>query len=318
MSEMEELTIVIAALNAAETLPTTLQSLENSLSSGARLILVNDGSTDRTMEVMERHVENWPKSKIIKNSDPKGAGIARNEALDAVMTKYVTVMDADDWVRPDYHRSLIQYFSKNSNLDFVRSSCIEAFPKERRVRRIFSDVAEKPVDPKLCIMPENASTPVDNAVIPAGMYSSEFLNKHFIRYANFHTAEDRLFIWKAMVLGDLFLVSDEYGMFYRRGRQESLTGIGDERQTEFVESYAEIFSFLYTGNRSEFAPKAIRQFLAISCFQIDRESRLTETAKNKMYAKIRGLLQTLPLKDVEKSLSKIDAKRRKIIQDILK
>lgn len=89
--------IVIPAFNAAATLEQTLESLYAQTYRRVEIVLVDDGSTDNTPEVLARHAG---RVKVIRQANAGLAG-ARNTGLRAARGDYIALMDADDLCAPD-------------------------------------------------------------------------------------------------------------------------------------------------------------------------------------------------------------------------
>jgi len=89
------LTIVIAAYNSEKTIERSLQSLLPFLSQGADVIVIDDGSTDKTYEVVEKFCMQEKRVSILKQ-EHNGSASARNLGLQNVKSKFVIFCDADD------------------------------------------------------------------------------------------------------------------------------------------------------------------------------------------------------------------------------
>lgn len=90
-------TIIVPTYNAAKTIKTTLQSLIDQTWQNLEIIVSDDASTDKTLEVVAGCAQQDKRIKLIKNKINRGAYIARNEALKVATGDFVTVNDADDW-----------------------------------------------------------------------------------------------------------------------------------------------------------------------------------------------------------------------------
>ncbi len=92
------LSVVIPAYNAAKTLGRCLDSLRDSLSGIAfEIVVVDDGSRDRTGAAAERARGGLPRLHLIRQKN-QGQGPARNAGLAAARGRYVWFVDADDFV----------------------------------------------------------------------------------------------------------------------------------------------------------------------------------------------------------------------------
>jgi glycosyltransferase involved in cell wall biosynthesis len=96
-------TIVIPAYNAAKTLERTLASAVASLRRytadhplDAEIVIIDDGSTDRTCEIAQAWTARDPAVRLIRTTSNRGAGPARNEAVRQSRGRYLFFLDADD------------------------------------------------------------------------------------------------------------------------------------------------------------------------------------------------------------------------------
>lgn len=92
--------IVTPAKNAAATLPMALRSLLRQSWRNIEVIIVDDGSTDRTRAVAEAEAKNDPRLRVIRNDGAKGPSGARNAGVAAATGAFIAFHDADDWAHP--------------------------------------------------------------------------------------------------------------------------------------------------------------------------------------------------------------------------
>ena len=94
-----DLTIVIPAYKAAETIPATLQSLQIQTDQRFEVLVVQDGPDDELFYAVRKNANDLSMNHIqLKEND--GCGHARNVGLDACKTKYIAYLDADDLYMP--------------------------------------------------------------------------------------------------------------------------------------------------------------------------------------------------------------------------
>ena len=96
------LSIVIPVFNMEEYLPRCLQSCM-AAASGIEIIIVNDGSTDGSLQIAERMLEGRPDCLIISQPN-QGVSTARNVGLEAASGDYVWFVDSDDHISPEAFR----------------------------------------------------------------------------------------------------------------------------------------------------------------------------------------------------------------------
>lgn len=93
--------VIIPAFNAADHIAQAIESVMAQCSEAKELICVNDGSTDNTLEIMERYQLRHPDKIRIISLPNGGAPAARNKGLSSSSGEYIQFLDADDMLLPD-------------------------------------------------------------------------------------------------------------------------------------------------------------------------------------------------------------------------
>lgn len=87
--------IIIPAYNCADYLAKTVESVQNQQYLFWELVIVNDGSTDKTLEVIEKLIESDSRIRLLKQ--PNGRqGKARNNGIKQAKGEWIAFLDADD------------------------------------------------------------------------------------------------------------------------------------------------------------------------------------------------------------------------------
>lgn len=114
----DKVSYVIPSHNAAAWLPLAVRSVQDQDYPDIELIIVNDGSTDTTMEYLTwLHEQMGDKVKILVNTRAKGRSSARNWGVQAAAGDYIFVLDADDIAMPNRTKDTVKKF--RSGADFV-------------------------------------------------------------------------------------------------------------------------------------------------------------------------------------------------------
>lgn len=109
--------VIVPVLNVAGLLPRCLDSLLAQTHRPLEIIVVDDGSTDDTAAVMARYERLHPEVHTISQRH-RGLGPARNAALSIAHGDWVSMIDADDWVEPDFISDLLE-LSASTGADVV-------------------------------------------------------------------------------------------------------------------------------------------------------------------------------------------------------
>ena len=305
--------VVLAARDAADTLPTTLASLRRQTQPGLRLHIIDDASTDRTPDIIERFVHEHPSADWVRNPAPIGAGASRNLLLARVDTEYVGFIDADDWVHPAFYGALVSQAAA-VGAEFLKCCHVLTENNERRIRYAPVPGYDRWLPAEAAFGPISHSSMVDFPWTWSGLYRVGFLREHGLRFdAALATAEDRLMTWRMHRAVRRFYVSSEHRYFYRRGRAVSLTQVGDIRQLDIFTALQSIFAELDASD----APllqraKAYRQAFAMAEYHYTNRARLAPEVRADLLPRIHSVLSQTDRLVVERSTEGLSAKRLRI------
>lgn len=102
---MVRASIIIPAFNEEDTLPICVDSIIEQSEKSIEIIIVNDGSSDRTLEVAERFAKKDPRILVIDRQNG-GLSAARNSGLEVATGDFLFFVDSDDWVDPSMVESM--------------------------------------------------------------------------------------------------------------------------------------------------------------------------------------------------------------------
>ncbi len=110
-----DLTVIIAVKDGEKTIINALDSIKNADNSeGVKVIVVNDGSTDKTKSILKQYeMKNLKVINLEENIRPGGA---RNLAIKECDTKYFTILDADDEFRKNVFLDLKNHMKKDYDI----------------------------------------------------------------------------------------------------------------------------------------------------------------------------------------------------------
>lgn len=108
-----KVSICVPVYNAEKYLEQCLSSIAMQTYRNIEIIIVDDGSTDRSYDIASFYKENDDRF-IVVSQDNLGSSGARNTALKMVSGKFVSFIDADDWVDNDFIEHLLSNLIKNN------------------------------------------------------------------------------------------------------------------------------------------------------------------------------------------------------------
>lgn len=104
--------VIVPVYNAEKTIEKCLKSLINQTYKDIEIILINDGSVDKSMEICEKYKKNNTNTILI-NKKNEGPGKAREEGLKYAKGKYISFIDADDYIDLNFYSILIKKMEEN-------------------------------------------------------------------------------------------------------------------------------------------------------------------------------------------------------------
>ncbi len=104
--------------NRARHLEHAVQSVLVQSFSNWELIIVDDGSTDNTFEIVDRFILHFPNIRYIKQSNRKAA-LARNGGIQASFGRYITFLDSDDYYMENHLESRITLIENLQDVSMI-------------------------------------------------------------------------------------------------------------------------------------------------------------------------------------------------------
>ncbi|EOU1488039.1 glycosyltransferase [Clostridium perfringens] len=107
-----DLSIIIPVYNSEEYLDDCLKSVINQTVNSKEVIIVNDGSTDSSKEIIKKYSDNYEFIKVITKKN-QGVSIARNDALKIAKGEYIAFVDSDDIIYENMFDEMVTLAKKN-------------------------------------------------------------------------------------------------------------------------------------------------------------------------------------------------------------
>lgn len=186
--------VIMSTYNRADLLPRAIKSILNQTYKDFEFIIVDDGSTDHTENILLGFANKDSRIKLIKNKKNLGLIASRNKSLEAARGKYIAIMDSDDQAFPNRLEKTLKVFKENPDVDAVSAATYNL--DKQLDAEIFLNWGEyHKIDNDFSISMMFKNTFPN----PAAMYKTDFIRKHKIRYnAKYESAEDYEF-WKQFI-----------------------------------------------------------------------------------------------------------------------
>lgn len=187
-----KVSVLVPIYNVEKYLPECLESLQRQTLNEMEFICINDGSTDNSLEIVQRYAAQDPRFRVIDKAN-SGYGASMNCGLDAARGEYVGIVESDDFASANMFKTLYKY-ARRHECDLVKSNYFEHTEKGDEkmepfvglpYRRVFDPSDMKNV---IRVLP----------IIWAALYRREMISESGIRFSETPGAsfQDTAFVFK--------------------------------------------------------------------------------------------------------------------------
>ncbi|MBO5850765.1 MAG: glycosyltransferase [Clostridia bacterium] len=252
--------IIVPIYNVQKYLPHCIESVLNQTYKNFELILVDDGSPDRSGDICDYYAKKDSRIVVV-HKENGGASTARNAGLYVAKGKYVNFIDGDDWISKDAIETFVKIIEKES-VDLVVGTL-----EDRYLR-----VSSKPFKDELIDFYSNeqdVSKIIPKLTPPVNkLYLKSIIDSQNIKFlADVKYGEDILFVYEYLKYCKRIFTISKVTYFYNRLIDNSITkrkfvGI-IPWAVEFIKSFEELLNKLPL-SRSQILEALDRE----ACFEV--------------------------------------------------
>lgn len=221
---MEKYTVsfIMPVYNVAEFIPRCIESIISQKIEDKEIILVNDGSTDNSLEVCRRYEQNYKFIRVI-SIENSGVSVARNIGIKNAKGKYVCFIDADDFYIAEFAKEFYE-ICEREQLDIIRGIYCSYIEETDFFNHI--NLKELTYYNKVLSGKEFLKKSIDenaNEVVPwLGFFKREFLQVNKLWFPEgIAFEEDQLFFLKAILAKNCTIMQKELEFYAYRVRSGS-------------------------------------------------------------------------------------------------
>lgn len=141
-----KISVIIPLYNKESSLSKSINSLYNQLYKDFEVIIVDDGSTDRSLEIAKEIKD--PRFRVFSKNN-EGVSIARNYGAERAQGDYLAFLDADDEWSPDFLREMNKAINQYPDAEFITGSYVLA-RGDHRQHKIIGNATEPFVIDNYC------------------------------------------------------------------------------------------------------------------------------------------------------------------------
>lgn len=129
---MPKVSIIVPFYNVEKYIEKCLQTLVDQTLEDIEIILVNDGSKDKTIDIVKKYQEMYPTKIVYLEKANGGLSDARNYAIPYAKGEYIAFLDSDDYVETTMYQEMYE-IAKKENSDMVECNFIWEYPKKIKI-----------------------------------------------------------------------------------------------------------------------------------------------------------------------------------------
>ncbi|WP_170023634.1 glycosyltransferase family 2 protein [Isoptericola jiangsuensis] len=312
--------MIVPAKDASDYVADALTSLGRQVDEPRELqvVVVDDGSTDGTGDIVDSFRDRLADLVVLRNDRPHGLAAARNQGADAAAGRWLTFLDADDWMAPRRLPALVAA-CRRLGCAWVRTDHTTVNGRHRVRRQAPEGLRGVALDPRDSIVPAAEITMVDYPYAWAGIFDRALKTDGLLDFVDgLHTAEDRPWIWNLHLNGPRYAVVDAPSICYRRGVSTSLTQVYDSRQLDFARAFGVARDVLMDDAESaRFLPKLVRTIVAVTMHHYRNSSRMAPGVYADFLAVSSALLKSLPVDLVVRQAASGPPERTALVDGLL-
>ena len=195
---MIKISVVMPAYNAEKYIGQAIESILNQTYSNFEFIIINDGSNDKTKEVILSYKDD--RIIYLENERNSGIVVTLNKGLEKANGEYIARMDADDIAEPNRFEKQIKYLDKNIEIDVLGSGICTFGENIKSKKRLFTTNADQ----------LKAELIFSSCIAhPTVMIRKNILEKYNLKYdLNFAGAEDYCLWWEIAKVSKIATLPD--------------------------------------------------------------------------------------------------------------
>lgn len=225
------ISIIVPVYKVAKYLPRCIESILRQTYPNFELILVDDGSPDKSGKICDKYAQKDSRIRVIHKKNG-GVSSARNAGLDIAQGEYISFIDSDDWVSRDYLEKLVLPIGEDGvqlvvgGIDTRRLEI-----RETKLKNIKYDLKKVTKEECHWFFIKN---PVGSRGPCAKLYKNEILQENKLRFdETIHWGEDTIFFYQYCALVEKMCLVEGVIYHYNKLVKGSATRGRDRKRLAF-------------------------------------------------------------------------------------
>lgn len=273
-----KVSVIVPVYNTQEYLEKCLDALVNQTLEDIEIVIINDGSTDSSEEIIKKYIQNYPQKIVYFSKENGGQATARNLGIKKCKGKYIGFADSDDCV--DYSMFEKMYnLAEEKSCDMVECNFhfVQETPKGLRNLKARGNVREYKDKKDMFINPQ---------VSPWNkLYKREALIKSGIEFPEGLIYEDTAFYIKTISFVEKSAYLDEKLVYYYLHGNSTMNANKSHKVSDIFKVLQDILDFYEKNNLYDEFYEELEYFYVkiLLCSSLSRIGRVTDKKlKSKM------------------------------------
>lgn len=306
---MPIVTVIVPVYKAEKFLSKCLESIINQSYKYIEIILVNDGSPDKSLEIAQEFAMKDKRIQII-NKENEGVSVARNMALDIASGEYICFIDSDDYVELNMIEEMYKKI-EDYDADLILSDYNRVFPD--RIKEEMMNIDEGFYSDKRLLSEffEDYISLTDkfgtNQFACTKLFKKEIINKYKIRFnKNLKIGEDHLFTAQYIShIKNFYALTGKRFYNYVYQTQSAMVAYRDDLYDNIRLFFLELHKINYDGLKRNDLDKKIYSGFILHLYRALLNENKPENKKNKR-AKIERIYSIISDDYCQRALNSMD------------
>lgn len=165
--------IIVPVYNTEKYIKKCLQSIEKAMDIDCEVIIVNDGSTDKSEPIIKNYIDNLPEKYknnfIYIKKENKGLADTKNLGIKKARGKYISVVDSDDYISQDFYDVARKYIEKS---DIIVYDLYIVYEKDKILNYVGRAYRDDKKEKIVCFLNGTMSGSSCNKIIKKELYNN--------------------------------------------------------------------------------------------------------------------------------------------------
>lgn len=226
---MPKVSVIVPVYNVEGYIEKCLDTLVNQTLSDIEIIVVNDGTKDNSMTIVEKFQKKYPNKIICLEKENGGLSDARNYGIPYAKGEYIAFLDSDDYVEKDMYLTMYE-IAKKENSDLVECLFYWEYPNKKKISKRDNFIGKQEMLQKLRVEAWNK------------LIKREIIEKAKVRFPKGYQYEDVEFTYKLVpYINKVSFV--EKPMVHYVQRENSISNSQNERTKEIFDVLEHVIDY---------------------------------------------------------------------------